>query len=372
MPKNRIHTRNDGKKIYKTSDQHGKRHQIVQRTGEAVKDFRKRCDRLDEELATRQGEKRLTFDDLFNLWSEKHLSSTSKSNQRGMEEIYKKHVEKPFGHLYLDDIKTFKIYNFMQEKIEFGYSKSYIAKIKRCFLSPFRWGKQSGLLVHNPAENIILSFTDKNKREPTNKALTDEQLETFFSYSSKTKYHNFFKLLILLGLRPSECLALQFNDIEADFLHVKRAITLHDHSTGKTLNAQRTIPLSAEALKTLGKIKNNSKWLFPSATGEPSFSAVNSSFKRILRSSGLKITLYSFRHTFATRCARSGMQPKTLQYLMGHAKIETTLNFYVDIQKEELEIAKSILNSINSKKGNFSGNKAETQSDEENQKPPET
>lgn len=34
------------------------------------------------------------------------------------------------------------------------------------------------------------------------------------------------------------------------------------------------------------------------------------------------------RHTFCTRMAERGMNPKTLQYLMGHADITVTLNVY--------------------------------------------
>ena len=41
-----------------------------------------------------------------------------------------------------------------------------------------------------------------------------------------------------------------------------------------------------------------------------------------------KITPHSFRHTYCTNMANRGMNPNTLQYLMGHANITMTLGYY--------------------------------------------
>ena len=40
------------------------------------------------------------------------------------------------------------------------------------------------------------------------------------------------------------------------------------------------------------------------------------------------ITPHSLRHTFCTNYANAGMNPKALQYIMGHANIAMTLNYY--------------------------------------------
>ena len=43
------------------------------------------------------------------------------------------------------------------------------------------------------------------------------------------------------------------------------------------------------------------------------------------------ITPYVCRHTYCSNMAKSGMNPKTLQYLMGHSDIAVTLNVYTHI-----------------------------------------
>ena len=53
-----------------------------------------------------------------------------------------------------------------------------------------------------------------------------------------------------------------------------------------------------------------------------------------------KVTLHICRHSFCSNMVKSGMNPKTLQYIMGHADISVTLNTYTHVNfddaKEEL------------------------------------
>ena len=43
------------------------------------------------------------------------------------------------------------------------------------------------------------------------------------------------------------------------------------------------------------------------------------------------------RHTYCSNMAKSGMNPKTLQYLMGHSNIGVTLNTYTHLGLEDAE-----------------------------------
>ena len=43
---------------------------------------------------------------------------------------------------------------------------------------------------------------------------------------------------------------------------------------------------------------------------------------------------HTFRHTFATRCIESGMRPKTLQKILGHASLKTTMDMYVHVDDD--------------------------------------
>lgn len=60
------------------------------------------------------------------------------------------------------------------------------------------------------------------------------------------------------------------------------------------------------------------------------------------------------RHTYCTNMANSGMNPKTLQYLMGHSDISVTLNIYThtgyDDAKKELSRLKEARDELEKKK----------------------
>jgi site-specific recombinase XerD len=48
------------------------------------------------------------------------------------------------------------------------------------------------------------------------------------------------------------------------------------------------------------------------------------------------VTPHVCRHTYCSNMAKSGMNPKTLQYLMGHADISVTLNIYTHVSFEDV------------------------------------
>lgn len=62
---------------------------------------------------------------------------------------------------------------------------------------------------------------------------------------------------------------------------------------------------------------------------------------RIYKDELPQITPHICRHTYCSNMAKSGMNPKVLQYLMGHSDISITLNVYthvnLDDAKEELK-----------------------------------
>ena len=46
--------------------------------------------------------------------------------------------------------------------------------------------------------------------------------------------------------------------------------------------------------------------------------------------------MHALRHTFATRCIEQDMNPKTLQRILGHSNINTTMDLYVHVTQNQL------------------------------------
>lgn len=70
---------------------------------------------------------------------------------------------------------------------------------------------------------------------------------------------------------------------------------------------------------------------------EKYFQHIREKYNSIYKVQMPKVTPHVCRHTFCSNMAKSGMNPKTLQYIMGHSDIGVTLNTYTHVQYEDAE-----------------------------------
>ena len=365
MPKNSILKSSDGRYIYRVTGTGGKRYTILSRKGEKRRDFSLRCDDLDRKAEGGSSDR--TLDSLFYLWITSYAKvKCSIAYTKIMRDIYKKHVSPRLGGRKIDDIRKKDVYLLLVEADKAGYSSSTVRKIRTAISAPYAWAERSlGEKVTSPTQGLVYKTSGK-KETKRDRIIPDDDLYRFLKVSDKTKYRVYFRILATTGLRPSEGLGLQIQDIDGMTLHIRRGVTMHEMSGLKTGTSRRDIPLTA-ALKSLlmeqaEKVAFLSRegWLFPSGDGAPSMSALKSCFTRCLKGTAVyrrgghnrlkklgiltpavSFSLYDFRHTFATKMAEKGMGAKMLQTLMGHSDISTTLSYYIGVtQKMKKEAVK--------------------------------
>lgn len=146
------------------------------------------------------------------------------------------------------------------------------------------------------------------------------------------------------GLRLGEVCGLKWSDISfaEKTLTVSRTVlrlkngmrTQLTVQTPKTETSARTIPLTAEMLLLLGKLRNSAPedaYLLTSKRTLPMEPrTMQYRFKAFLKSHGLKNHhFHALRHTFATRSIEKGFDAKTLSEMLGHRNVKTTLQLYV-------------------------------------------
>jgi integrase len=124
----------------------------------------------------------------------------------------------------------------------------------------------------------------------------------------------------------------------------------------KTKSGERFVPMSNEVMACFRRIINNRKKLFhePMIDGytgflfldkndmpmvslhwEHYFKHIRNKYNSIYKVQLPKITPHVCRHTFCSNMAKSGMNPKTLQYIMGHSDISVTLNTYTNVKFDD-------------------------------------
>lgn len=125
--------------------------------------------------------------------------------------------------------------------------------------------------------------------------------------------------------------------------------------TPKSERGNRTIPLSPIAVKCFENVIANRKqlknepmvdgyvgFLFLTNRGSPQMvkhvdqhlDTIINGYNACHKGKELHITPHTFRHTFCSRMIQSGMDIKSVQYLMGHATAQITLDVYSHVMQE--------------------------------------
>jgi integrase len=83
-------------------------------------------------------------------------------------------------------------------------------------------------------------------------------------------------------------------------------------------------------------------------TGEPTKnSTYDTNLYKICDKAGIRpFCMHALRHTFATRCIERGVNPKSLQKILGHAHLSTTMDTYVHATDDSLEVAMKIFEAV--------------------------
>ncbi len=142
------------------------------------------------------------------------------------------------------------------------------------------------------------------------------------------------------GLRVSELTHLRVADIDG----TRRTLWVR-HGKG---NKDRGLPLPDELLDELRcywRTARPAEWLFAGPTGRPPHvAALQRAFHRARRAAGLRqpATCHTLRHCYATHLLEAGTDLPTLQRLLGHSHLATTLR-YLHLRSDRLPHLRSPL-----------------------------
>lgn len=144
-----------------------------------------------------------------------------------------------------------------------------------------------------------------------------------------------YRLLLSTGLRRDEAKYLEWTDIRGNILKV----TAHPPQFLPKDSEERIVPLP-ESIQNLLKAlpRRPGNLVFPTRNGTPNHHMLVQC-KRIARIAGLdrdEWSLHGFRRTYATTLLQSGVDLKTVQKLMGHTRLESTMRYLVAIDAKRM------------------------------------
>ena len=262
-----------------------------------------------------------------------------------------------------------KIWLIKLQKDGRGYST--IHSVRGVVRPAFQMAVDDDLIRKNPFEFQLATVVVNDS--VTREAITRKQERAFLEFvkSDKhfSKYYDGIYVLFKTGLRISEFVGLTIHEVD-----LKNKKIIVDHQLQRKRNMEyviedtkttcgtRELPMADDVYECFKRIISNRKkpkvepmidgksgFLFLDKNDMPMvalhwekyFQHICQKYNNIYKVQMPKVTPHVCRHTFCSNMAKSGMNPKTLQYLMGHSDIGVTLNTYTHIgyedAKEELK-----------------------------------
>ena len=290
-----------------------------------------------------------------------------------------------FGGKRIDKIRLSDAKGWLIKLQSDGRGYSTIHSVRGVVRPAFQMAVDDDLIRKNPFEFQLATVVVNDS--VTREAITRKQERAFLEFVKGDKhfsrYYEGIYILFKTGLRISEFVGLTISDIDLHDgiinvnhqLQRKRNMEYVIEDT-KTSSGTRLIPMTDDVKECFIKILKNRKkpkiepmvdgyvgFLFLDKNDMPMvalhwekyFQHICEKYNRIYKVQMPKVTPHVCRHTFCSNMAKSGMNPKALQYLMGHSDIGVTLNTYThvgydDAKKELHEVENAVRKSSSAAK----------------------
>ena len=348
MKKNSIYLRRDGRwegRIF-TGCQNGKYKykSFFGKTSEEVRqkmtDFRNRSDVLPAES--------VMFSQAVSEWFASVEHRVKESTAANYRLKIDKHILPAFGERMMETITPEDIYEFIRKKQESHLSNRYISDILILLKSVFRYACAVHHVV-SPMDNIHMPKSQK----PDIRLLDKQEQKKLQQYIADNQNLTTLGIILTMftGLRIGELCALQWKniDIKKRILTVRKTIQRVQCGAGKQQKTKliitspksesscREIPIPDSVIAFLRKFQCSAECFLLSGTEKPvEPRTMQYRFSAILKNVKLpSVHFHSLRHMFASNCVKLGFDTKALSEILGHSKVEVTLNRYVHSSIEQ-------------------------------------
>lgn len=297
----------------------------------------------------------------------------------------KRYIYPYMGDYLPQDISTNLLQDFLGGMLDDGYALDTVKHVKYQLGQYFEYCIDEEIIDKNPVNKVRLQSHErktKNAAEQQEYKAIPEELRNRFLQAISTSL--LFKPLCLTsmfaGLRIGEVLALKWKDFDEEnkTLSVVRAQTVEttfdengnvikrEYVVGKTKTAGsvRVLPipdLLVEALSewrklhviqeltTKAPVSKADDFIFANNSGAMrTYHGTRTMFNRFLKKHGLDdagIHFYMLRHTFSNTLFEAQENPKVIQALMGHRKVETTMIYNTATTNKYLQKAVDVFDA---------------------------
>ena len=261
------------------------------------------------------------------------------------------------GNTRLDKIDRYNI----QGMLDGCATETVAKKALRVLKGILTEAVQDGYIQTNPA-TLRFAYPPKGRKRDNGLILSDfEQIAQFIDVVQNDAPESITRLVmtgLLLGLRPEERYALDYEDIDFEnrLVRVSKAYVSVSPKRGSLVLKDTKTELSNRLVPMPQMFVDHVYWE-PNGTGAYITSRTG---KRLSPSSGKvmwkmyldkhpelpRITLENMRHSYATSCIHAGMVVADLSRILGHSDINTTYKRYVKPQLKDMQKSMKSIDAI--------------------------
>ncbi len=286
------------------------------------------------------------------------INSLRDSSLERMSQTYGKIEASPIADIPLDKLNGAMIQNFYNMladewtdkngKKQKKLSSSSISKVHKLLVAAYKKAVQLRMIALNPMDTVdpvkvkTKEMTVFTWREIGRIFWAIRKYEKYkFNNSQAHNYRLLFRMLLKLGCRVGELLALQWQDVDIKLreihIHSTKARDSQSFSDTKTKAGNRYVPILDDKLLDMlkeyrnknGVIKMNG-YIFENKNGGAiSYQRVFLTWQRVCELAGINKNIHTFRHTAATYLLERGVPVAEVSRILGHADASTTYTMYV-------------------------------------------
>lgn len=272
----------------------------------------------------------MNYFDYLNLWIDTYKKRTLKASTYTNYRHQFAHLTPLFAQKTAE-ITVFDCQAVINTMIDKGLSLSAVKHVITILRQSFNKAVQLGFRSDNPA--LFLEYQRSASQRVT--ALNDIEVAQLLKYVGRSFYGSAFLFLLSSGLRAGELIELRYSDFDVknSIFTVSRSNYRGHITTTKTIAGERVIPLNSALVRLIDCKRSDNGLVFTNTAGGPiDYGCFLKAWHRLQVICGYQTRygLHAFRHTFATRLLRLGVDPKTISELLGHSDVRVTLNVYCD------------------------------------------
>lgn len=380
----------DNRYLYRYFDSTGKRRIIYALTLSELREKEKQIQRdLQDGIDISRSD--MTLNQLFQMYMD-NKTDLRESTRCNYISVWNNGLkDSVLGNMKIAQIRQIHIRSFYSELVKKGLSANMVKLYHNLIYPALELAVDSDIIRKNPAKDAKKGIGGTKKERTAMTIAEQGKLLDFIKGSDRYRiYYPMMVFALSTALRVGELTGLRWSDVDLkeNIIHIRQQLIYRNLGDGcrfhvqdlKTEAGRRDIPLTASARKSLIRQKELSlllgtkqkkeidgitDFVFLNSLGNPyATNAINFMLKNMVdaynraerEAAGREkreaeplphISAHILRHTACTRLAESGIDPKTLQYIMGHSSIAVTMDIYNHVDtvrvKNEMEKAEDVI-----------------------------